>query len=340
MNNRTDWVDYAKAIGIILVVYGHVARGLNSSGIQIPKGIYTLIDSVIYSFHMPLFFFLSGLFFFHSLHKKGAKGLGISKIDTLIYPYILWSLIQGSIEVLLSNYTNGDTTFYEVLKLWDPRAQFWFLLVLFLTFVLCCYFFSILSSKFTITLFFISSFLYLTQIELESFKLVSLFVNNLVYFVLGIVFSQYKIFETFISNRTLMNNLILFIISQYIFHSQFGLYYDDKGIATLLLSFISISFIVSLSKAIAFARIPKKLLAHIGASSMAIYLMHIMAGNGARVILDKFLSIDSAFLHLIIGCFLGVFAPLLALKIIESTKIRYIFSAPISQWLLLLKKRN
>ncbi|HHP8476717.1 TPA: acyltransferase family protein, partial [Klebsiella aerogenes] len=34
---REVWVDYAKALGIILVVAGHVNRGLYSSGIYISK---------------------------------------------------------------------------------------------------------------------------------------------------------------------------------------------------------------------------------------------------------------------------------------------------------------
>lgn len=46
---RENWVDIAKGIGIILVVMGH------ANCPEIPHGI-------IYSFHMPLFFFLSGLF--------------------------------------------------------------------------------------------------------------------------------------------------------------------------------------------------------------------------------------------------------------------------------------
>lgn len=44
-----------KGIGIILVVFGHVNRGLYSAGIQLPGSFYQLTDSVIYSFHMPLF---------------------------------------------------------------------------------------------------------------------------------------------------------------------------------------------------------------------------------------------------------------------------------------------
>ena len=63
MQERNVWVDYAKAIGIILVVYGHVARGVFNAGLPMDEGEFVLVDSIIYSFHMPLFFFLSGLFF-------------------------------------------------------------------------------------------------------------------------------------------------------------------------------------------------------------------------------------------------------------------------------------
>ncbi|HGW2122904.1 TPA: acyltransferase, partial [Klebsiella pneumoniae] len=48
---RETWVDYAKGIGIILVVFGHANRGLYSSGIYISPEIYHYLDNVIYSFH-------------------------------------------------------------------------------------------------------------------------------------------------------------------------------------------------------------------------------------------------------------------------------------------------
>jgi len=88
-DSRTAWVDYAKAIGIILVVYGHVARGLVKSGILPNSSYFHAVDDFIYSFHMPLFFFLSGLFFLHSMNRRGAGGVILSKIDTIVYPYIL-----------------------------------------------------------------------------------------------------------------------------------------------------------------------------------------------------------------------------------------------------------
>lgn len=134
---REAWVDYAKGIGIILVVFGHANRGLYSAGIQLSGSSYLLTDSIIYSFHMPLFFFLSGLFFTQSLDKKGKTSFVISKIDTIVYPYVVWSLLQGMVEVLLSRYTNNPSSLGDVLSLFThPRAQFWFLYALFMVFVL------------------------------------------------------------------------------------------------------------------------------------------------------------------------------------------------------------
>lgn len=97
MNNRNLWVDYGKAIGIVLVVYGHVVRGLLAAGIiEDHIFLHKLVDSVIYSFHMPLFFFLSGLFFWHSMSNRGANGVFLSKIDTVFYPFVLWSILQAA----------------------------------------------------------------------------------------------------------------------------------------------------------------------------------------------------------------------------------------------------
>ncbi|EPK2302026.1 acyltransferase family protein, partial [Klebsiella pneumoniae] len=104
------WVDYAKAFGIILVVFGHVNRGLFNSGIFTSTEIYHSLDNVIYSFHMPLFFFLSGLFFIESISGKSKIRFISGKFKTIFYPYAVWSILQGCIEVFLSNYTNSKTS--------------------------------------------------------------------------------------------------------------------------------------------------------------------------------------------------------------------------------------
>ena len=54
------WVNIAKGIAIFLVVYGHVIEGLAEGGYEFAS--YEMQHGIIYAFHMPLFFFLSGLF--------------------------------------------------------------------------------------------------------------------------------------------------------------------------------------------------------------------------------------------------------------------------------------
>jgi len=329
LENRSHWIDYAKAIGIILVVYGHVARGLYKAGIEIPKEFYELADSIVYSFHMPLFFFLSGVFFYSSFTKKGGVKLITSKIDTIVYPYIIWAITQGVIEAFLADYTNGSVTYAEVFSLlWSPRAQFWFLYALFIVFFLAAAIFSVVSKKSAIAVFLLSAITYVyPEIIPEGmvFKFIS---SNFVFFMFGIVFTLRLNAEQLSSRMSLFLLACVFSTSQFIFHHTLGLNYTDKGIASLSLALISIFFIISLSAWGALR--PHRLMTFIGTSSMAIYLMHILAGSGARVALLTFMGIDSPTIHLVAGCFIGIFVPLLALIVINKLKIPYIFSAPVS----------
>lgn len=80
---RESWVDYAKGIGILLVVFGHVNRGLQAAGIIMPSKLYHLVDSIIYSFHMPLFF-LSGLFLLSRLRRKESCFFSLINLKRLL----------------------------------------------------------------------------------------------------------------------------------------------------------------------------------------------------------------------------------------------------------------
>ena len=115
------WVDSAKGIGIILVIMGHL---LYSSDIP-------WLNQIIYSFHMPLFFILSGY-----VQKKEFKpGFIKNRAKRLLIPYIAFSIMgilyfglrlihQGlSIPEILADflYVNGEVSNHPL----------WFLIVLF-----------------------------------------------------------------------------------------------------------------------------------------------------------------------------------------------------------------
>ncbi|WP_117233105.1 acyltransferase family protein [Vibrio maerlii] len=327
MEQRKEWVDIAKAIGIVLVVYGHGMRGLEKAGIWTNKDSFVFIDSLIYSFHMPLFFFLSGLFIYDSLERKGKVSFLRSKLDTIFYPYLLWSILQGSIEVALSNYTNGSVDFQAVFSfLWAPRAQFWFLYALF--------FISIISMLMigNRTRLYVWSALclgaYLTgQPDLLNLHYVT---DNMVFLMLGVVFSR-------LQSNTLPN------YATFISLLTFGVLYYLSGTAELD-SNISINlseFVLAISGITVVLSISQQLSKHshpvlefIGRSSMAIYLMHILAGSGVRVLLAKILHIQDIYVHAFLGTVLGIILPLIGLIVIKKLAIPFVFSAPMSQILI------
>lgn len=82
VNQRLDFIDNVKALGIILVVLGHIA--------DTPALLVTLI----YSFHMPLFFFVSG--FLLAPHRvEEPLPLNLQRLArTLLTPYTLFFAIS------------------------------------------------------------------------------------------------------------------------------------------------------------------------------------------------------------------------------------------------------
>lgn len=133
---RIDWVDYAKGIGIFLVVFGHELRALPSTTLSNSSLLEGLVDW-IYTFHMPLFFFLSGLF----IHRSQQKPLGsfvVDRLRTIAYPYFIWSILQEILRIASGRVQTNRVE--AVMNLWQiiyqPVMQFWFLYVLLLISIL------------------------------------------------------------------------------------------------------------------------------------------------------------------------------------------------------------
>ncbi|MDO6681333.1 MULTISPECIES: acyltransferase [unclassified Oceanobacter] len=327
---RDIWVDYAKAIGILLMVFGHAVRGLDSAGIAMPEFYMNTLDSIIYSFHMPLFFFLSGIYMVHVFDKRGVGKFFGNKIDTILYPYVLWSLVQGAIEYLFSGYTNGSVEAWDIFSIWIPRAQFWFLYALFFIFALVGIVYYIGGRKCLWWLFFVSMIMMIFSDCFLGMWVISSYANYLVYFMIGVIFSFYS--------RTLMNlvggkNLfflpmlgILFLVMQWYFHVYLGFTYLDRGGLSMIIAFISIGFVISCSVFLSKFDIP--VLLYIGSMSMVIYLLHIFATSGIRIILAAAFGIDDFHIHVIAAMMFGVVLPLVMLKMAIFFNINFILKPP------------
>jgi fucose 4-O-acetylase-like acetyltransferase len=326
---RDVWLDYAKAIGIILVVYGHVAHGVFAAGLNIDRVTFEIVESVIYSFHMPLFFFLSGVFLLPSMAKRSPKSFLLTKVDTILYPYVIWSLLQGAIEVVLSHYTNGHVTITEVLSFaWMPRAQFWFLYVLFFVFALALLIYRRSNSEgWSAGVFVGSILLFFIGGMLPGVYLISMLAHNFVYFSLGTLaaFRLRNLYGDWLVS--LLGVVVLFVLSQWFFQVLQGFRYGSNAPAvSLLLAIIGIGLIVVISKWLAKFNLP--LLAYLGRHSMTIYLVHVLAGSGCRIILQKFLGVTDVGIHLLLGTLAGLLLPLLFYWWCSRIGLGVLFSPP------------
>ena len=90
---RLNYLDYAKGIGILLVVLAHIYC-FN------PKLQESMIVVWIYSFHMPLFFIISGMLIKFK-DEKLSKNIILKKIKNILIPYLFFSILSSIIKIII-----------------------------------------------------------------------------------------------------------------------------------------------------------------------------------------------------------------------------------------------
>lgn len=129
---RIGWIDSSRGIGIVLVVIGHAWRGLQTAGLIGKPALFHAIDTSIYAFHMPFFFFLSGLVIERTLLAATPRAFVLSRLQRLIWPLALWTWIFFLFKGLAGGLANHpfDWADFPVIPL-PPQEHFWFLWALF-----------------------------------------------------------------------------------------------------------------------------------------------------------------------------------------------------------------
>ncbi len=138
-SERVEYIDIARGIGILLVALAHADVSLFSP----------YLHRLIYSFHMPLFFFLSGYFFnpeipFWALLKR--------RFNTVLKPYLVTILL---IYIASLSFTNMRfaTVFGRIAKslygtgYYIDWVQLWFLPCLFVTSLFAYVFYRIVLNR-------------------------------------------------------------------------------------------------------------------------------------------------------------------------------------------------
>ena len=141
--NKNIYISVIQTIGVILVVAGHSMDGGK-------------LHEWIYSFHMPLFMFISGFLLRYTGGRKqiplrdtilyGRKGFIWKKVKRLLIPYFTISTLAFLPKALLSSFALRpvDLTvagfLHQLIYPWDNVIiYFWFLPTLFLIFMIVIY---------------------------------------------------------------------------------------------------------------------------------------------------------------------------------------------------------
>ena len=92
MKQRLEAFDIARAICIILVVVGHFNPDDTPAW-------WKAANTCIYSFHMPVFLFISGFIYAFYFKKSNYIPFMLKKMKRLFVPYLVASLIVVSIKL-------------------------------------------------------------------------------------------------------------------------------------------------------------------------------------------------------------------------------------------------
>lgn len=137
---RLGFISFIQFVGVLCVIFGH-----SMNDIAVPDGLRE-VKYWVYTFHMPLFFLVSGYLFAYTggfEHKGGYWGTLKSKVSRLLIPYVIWNLGFLFPKMLMAPYISESVEltpeFFVTMALY-PRYSIlghtWFLFALFEMFVI------------------------------------------------------------------------------------------------------------------------------------------------------------------------------------------------------------
>ncbi|MBC8034030.1 MAG: acyltransferase [Chitinophagaceae bacterium] len=315
--SRMPWVDYLRGIAILLVAYRHVLIGMERSGSAVPEALVTA-NMIFYSFRMPLFFILSGIFINGSIAKRPLQQLVYIKFENILYPYLVWSFIQVTLQIALAGFTNSERGLMDyTLILYQPRGldQFWYLPALFNATVIYLLIKVKLKVGHWVQLLIGMAFYFLSP-YFKQVSMMSDWMEFYIFFALGDAISA-----TFFQPRTqrvLKSPLSLLAITPVFIATQ--LYYLKIMETIGQLEFLVVALIGCLGMFILAFRMQRwnilSFLRILGYHSLYIYVMHVMVAAFFRLLLTKVLGVTHPVILLLSCIAAGVVIPVVVYNLL------------------------
>lgn len=305
--------DAVKGGAILLVVFGHVWIGLADAGLIGSARVAQTVEHAIYLFHMPAFFFVSGLFF---APKQGPRAFLRGKALTLLWPLLLWSWVEGALLAVSGQGADrGIVGLMDVLSYPVPvKSVFWFLWVLFVLQV-ASYAVMRLAGRWHPVVLLIAGLgaiaVFLLGVDAGAAVII---VENAPYFLAGVLLALLRNELVRPDPLPFVVGLAIFLLAEVV-HLR-----DGAGAGWFQLSSLlaTLGFVSTVGRA-ANTRIGRAL-AWLGKRTMAIYLIHIILTAGTRVMLLK-LGLTDLGLHVVAGTAMGVAVPLAVDAVVQRQRL-------------------
>ncbi|MBF90948.1 MAG: hypothetical protein CMP75_04220 [Flavobacteriales bacterium] len=299
---RSKWVDVYKGVAIILVVAGHIFDGP--------------VRDLIFLFHMPLFFFISGYLY----KPKSYFNYFTKKSQSLLTPYFSFLLVFSVLYLLIDGDVNIYALIYGGRELKGIYGVFWFVTCLFITQQFYNYFYKNFNPKsLFIIMFFSLCFSYLNSLILSEYYLpwnLNVVFASLPLFYAGNIYKTRGLDSNYIS---LLGLSLLVIIFTLLFPENiYDMKYSIYGIPfiTFFSSLILCLFVLMTSKILSRYKFLNSILSKIGLESSSIMYLHILF----YLATDKYISENSLL------CFLlSLSLSYLAAKIISRFRVLKIY---------------
>lgn len=333
--DRAEWLDVARGIGILLVVAGHALGGLIDSALGRDFWLGRLLFFCIYTFHMPLFMMLSGILVNARL-KRSPQRFRSRLLTGMIWPYFLWSAVQLTVIWATGSLVNqpiGDYVTTLVSLPWHTVSQFWFLYALFILHVLAIVTLGPLGRQ---------AFL-LMCLTLKPFSLLlplpevlHLAANHALFYGIGVWLAPEGLKALAVDRSRLFRiNTVLLAAELVALALNAADSFDPtrqlataKAAAIANLAWRYEALPAAMTGALAMVALasfcagkPGAILALLGRRSMSIFVLHIMAIAGVRIVLIKFFHINQPWPIFAAACAAGIALPLLADAVIRRLKI-------------------
>ncbi|TPW70802.1 acyltransferase [Schumannella sp. 10F1B-5-1] len=334
---RDATVDVARGLAIIAIVLGHVERGLIRADLldgALPAIVE--LDRILYLVHLPVFAFLAGLFVARGVERDGVARYLRSRVVLFAWLYVLWSLLQGLVTVALSSLVNRPRSPIEVLELWVPKDQFWFLTWLIVATV-------------------IAVLIRPWRVGVRRWIGVAAAIGSLAFWGLGwnVVGGQGLALTAFylagcmigaervrrlVGRLGVVRALLVAVLLALVFvavlagtttpPTEGGATRTPTSVALgVLAAVVGTGVVLSAARALSRLGPLTRVLALLGERSLEIFLAHILATAGARIVLDR-LGIDEPALQVAGGVIAGLAFPLALWWLTTRLGAPWLFQAP------------